>query len=185
MPDRDAGEPFHQIGARAPRNDNAGISISDGTQQAARSRAHRRAVGIRGDRGQRSVVIERDEDIRRGEGGQDGDVTLRQNVPHRLILTRRCVKGGGEGGIRTPVPVTRQDAFEAPPLRPLRYISLTLLGGARLTFPTRSLTAAPGKTPESYPGTRLRARRQSRSSDGSAPGARAPASPTRLHRPSA
>ena len=30
---------------------------------------------------------------------------------------------GGEGGIRTPVPVTRQDAFEAPPLRPLRYLS--------------------------------------------------------------
>src|SRR5687767_3306372 len=32
---------------------------------------------------------------------------------------------GGEGGIRTPVPVTRQDAFEAPPLRPLRYLSGT------------------------------------------------------------
>src|SRR5437762_7666314 len=32
-------------------------------------------------------------------------------------------KNGGEGGIRTPVPVTRQDAFEAPPLRPLRYLS--------------------------------------------------------------
>src|SRR5688572_15526327 len=31
--------------------------------------------------------------------------------------------GGGEGGIRTHVPVTRQDAFEAPPLRPLRYLS--------------------------------------------------------------
>src|SRR5258708_3096463 len=33
-------------------------------------------------------------------------------------------KVGGEGGIRTPVPITRQDAFEAPPLRPLRYLSL-------------------------------------------------------------
>src|SRR3954454_16496296 len=33
-------------------------------------------------------------------------------------------KVGGEGGIRTPVPVTRQDAFEAPPLRPLRYLSI-------------------------------------------------------------
>src|SRR5688572_33328225 len=32
-------------------------------------------------------------------------------------------KVGGEGGIRTHVPVTRQDAFEAPPLRPLRYLS--------------------------------------------------------------
>jgi hypothetical protein len=30
---------------------------------------------------------------------------------------------GGEGGIRTPVPLTGQDAFEAPPLRPLRYLS--------------------------------------------------------------
>jgi hypothetical protein len=31
---------------------------------------------------------------------------------------------GGEGGIRTHVPVSRQDAFEAPPLRPLRYLSI-------------------------------------------------------------
>src|SRR3954471_2789492 len=30
---------------------------------------------------------------------------------------------GGEGGIRTHVPVTRQHAFEARPLRPLRYLS--------------------------------------------------------------
>ena len=30
-----------------------------------------------------------------------------------------------EGGIRTHVPVTRQDAFEAPPLRPLRYLSVS------------------------------------------------------------
>ncbi len=36
--------------------------------------------------------------------------------------------GGGEGGIRTHVPVTRQDAFEAPPLRPLRYLSATERG---------------------------------------------------------
>ena len=35
----------------------------------------------------------------------------------------RLAKAGGEGGIRTPVPLTRQDAFEAPPLRPLRYLS--------------------------------------------------------------
>ena len=32
-------------------------------------------------------------------------------------------KDGGEGGIRTHVPLARQDAFEAPPLRPLRYLS--------------------------------------------------------------
>ncbi len=38
-------------------------------------------------------------------------------------------KIGGEGGIRTHVPVTRQDAFEAPPLRPLRYLSLIVSAG--------------------------------------------------------
>ncbi len=38
----------------------------------------------------------------------------------RLVAQR---KDGGEGGIRTPVPLTGQDAFEAPPLRPLRYLS--------------------------------------------------------------
>jgi hypothetical protein len=40
---------------------------------------------------------------------------------------------GGEGGIRTHVPVTRQDAFEAPPLRPLRYLSVRRMR-ARSTF---------------------------------------------------
>jgi hypothetical protein len=39
------------------------------------------------------------------------------------LLERKKLKCGGEGGIRTHVPVTRQDAFEAPPLRPLRYLS--------------------------------------------------------------
>jgi hypothetical protein len=34
---------------------------------------------------------------------------------------------GGEGGIRTHVPVTRQAAFEAAPLRPLRYLSAEAL----------------------------------------------------------
>src|SRR4029450_6875930 len=47
----------------------------------------------------------------------------------RHTLTRRTsgrvAKAGGEGGIRTHVPVTRQDAFEAPPLRPLRYLSVS------------------------------------------------------------
>src|ERR1700674_5888623 len=33
---------------------------------------------------------------------------------------------GGEGGIRTHVPVTRQHAFEARPLRPLRYLSASV-----------------------------------------------------------
>ena len=38
---------------------------------------------------------------------------------------------GGEGGIRTHVPVTRQHAFEARPLRPLRYLSV---GGIRVVW---------------------------------------------------
>ena len=33
-------------------------------------------------------------------------------------------QGGGEGGIRTHVGVAPQPAFEAGPLRPLRYLSL-------------------------------------------------------------
>ena len=40
----------------------------------------------------------------------------------RSGITR--AKAGGEGGIRTHVPLTGQDAFEAPPLRPLRYLSV-------------------------------------------------------------
>src|SRR5262245_48548463 len=36
----------------------------------------------------------------------------------------RELRNGGEGGIRTHVPHTGQDAFEAPPLRPLRYLSV-------------------------------------------------------------
>ena len=43
-----------------------------------------------------------------------------------LRLAVRQAEGesnGGEGGIRTHVPLARQDAFEAPPLRPLRYLS--------------------------------------------------------------
>ena len=41
----------------------------------------------------------------------------------RSAKTERMRGIGGEGGIRTHVPLTRQDAFEAPPLRPLRYLS--------------------------------------------------------------
>src|SRR4029077_8760841 len=40
------------------------------------------------------------------------------NVAQQLVYFQRLWVGG-EGGIRTHVPVTRQDAFEAPPLRPL------------------------------------------------------------------
>ena len=40
----------------------------------------------------------------------------------RIALFIECFDGG-EGGIRTHVPLTGQDAFEAPPLRPLRYLS--------------------------------------------------------------
>ena len=47
--------------------------------------------------------------------------SLRDLTP-LAIFNKRV--NGGEGGIRTHVPVTRQDAFEAPPLRPLRYLSV-------------------------------------------------------------
>ena len=39
------------------------------------------------------------------------------------IVENQRLRNGGEGGIRTHVPVTRQHAFEARPLRPLRYLS--------------------------------------------------------------
>ena len=42
-----------------------------------------------------------------------------------MVLDVGGKQNGGEGGIRTHVPVTRQDAFEAPPLRPLRYLSVS------------------------------------------------------------
>src|SRR5437867_12779824 len=50
-------------------------------------------------------------------------------LPIFLSLSQTRVDGGGggvggEGGIRTHVPVTRQHAFEARPLRPLRYLSV-------------------------------------------------------------
>ena len=58
------------------------------------------------------------------------------------VARRRRAKVGGEGGIRTPVPVTRQDAFEAPPLRPLRYLSIiTTLGAKPLAARSRSPSA--------------------------------------------
>src|SRR5437762_304740 len=46
-----------------------------------------------------------------------------ENGSRKLAWTKSR-KSGGEGGIRTHVPVTRQDAFEASPLRPLRYLSV-------------------------------------------------------------
>src|SRR5436189_3021350 len=39
--------------------------------------------------------------------------------PEPPTTERQRGKVGGEGGIRTHVPLTGQDAFEAPPLRPL------------------------------------------------------------------
>src|SRR5688572_14153774 len=47
--------------------------------------------------------------------------TLSPSTPSRRALKLEI---GGEGGIRTHVPLTGQDAFEAPPLRPLRYLSV-------------------------------------------------------------
>src|SRR5688500_19835347 len=67
---------------------------------------------------------------------------------------------GGEGGIRTHVPLARQDAFEAPPLRPLRYLSAevrlsrALKGCATLAKGLRY--GAAGKTPARARGSRLR-----------------------------
>ena len=79
---------------------------------------------------------------------------------------------GGEGGIRTHVPVTRQDAFEAPPLRPLRYLSarvgLGVLGGPQ---PGRSALHADGTTTRGgrgqYPSSRPSATRAARRSGSS------------------
>src|SRR6516164_9312666 len=50
---------------------------------------------------------------------------------------------GGEGGIRTHVPLTGQDAFEAPPLRPLRYLS-----AASRSRPDLRLYQRPAPLPE-------------------------------------
>ena len=59
---------------------------------------------------------------------------LRVTVPG----SERLAKDGGEGGIRTHVPLTGQDAFEAPPLRPLRYLSVSYFArwgpGERIVF---------------------------------------------------
>ena len=52
--------------------------------------------------------------------------TASRGVPEASLDAKRpsgAREVGGEGGIRTHVPLTRQDAFEAPPLRPLRYLS--------------------------------------------------------------
>ncbi len=53
--------------------------------------------------------------------------TLKQSTRKHPINTGVLrSKVGGEGGIRTPVRITPQDAFEAPPLRPLRYLSVRI-----------------------------------------------------------
>src|SRR3954463_10940480 len=57
-----------------------------------------------------------------GRGSAFAKAPARHRAGARLNLPR-AKADGGEGGIRTHVPVTRQDAFEAPPLRPLRYLS--------------------------------------------------------------
>jgi hypothetical protein len=71
----------------------------------------------------------------RGEGGMammlgfvpratSGKRVGRSLKPTRTAQRPSASEGvGGEGGIRTHVPLTGQDAFEAPPLRPLRYLS--------------------------------------------------------------
>ena len=66
--------------------------------------------------------------------------------------------GGGEGGIRTHVPVTRQDAFEAPPLRPLRYLSAIKERGRRgaVGHPHRRVRIPQCTRPPRRPGWRHR-----------------------------
>src|SRR5262249_24230337 len=60
-----------------------------------------------------------------GEGGIRARSSDSCEAPEEPSLrpSERNARDGGEGGVRPPVPVTRQDAFEAPPLRPLRYLS--------------------------------------------------------------
>ena len=55
-------------------------------------------------------------------GGRNAGLAPCQSANH-FIYNDLQKMSGGEGGIRTHVPVSRQDAFEAPPLRPLRYLS--------------------------------------------------------------
>ena len=79
---------------------------------------------------------------------------------HNILIINHLARiNGGEGGIRTHVPVARQDAFEAPPLRPLRYLSVSSSVGRKPSFMARRSTACPGRTPGSTRGTRPQARR--------------------------
>src|ERR1043166_6288576 len=70
---------------------------------------------------------------------------------------------GGEGGIRTHVPVARQDAFEAPPLRPLRYLSVCDLYSRDLQLYIASCTRAYCLAPLSPPSPLCSLCRMSRS----------------------
>src|SRR6476620_12465179 len=53
---------------------------------------------------------------------------------------------GGEGGIRTHLPLTRQDAFEAPPLRPLRYLAAMRAGSGMPPEPRGRVRRNPNYT---------------------------------------
>src|SRR5438477_4648367 len=61
--------------------------------------------------------------LRQGFGGQPSTTRVTRPANRSREGSERLAKVGGEGGIRTHVPLTGQDAFEAPPLRPLRYLS--------------------------------------------------------------
>ena len=41
-----------------------------------------------------------------------------------MDLGKQKESGGGDGGIRTHVPISRQNDFESFSLRPLRYVSI-------------------------------------------------------------
>src|SRR5689334_18652098 len=58
----------------------------------------------------------------------EAEAWRQERSPEPPSTETQSVEGnGGEGGIRTHVPVTRQTAFEAVPLRPLRYLSAEAL----------------------------------------------------------
>ena len=103
-----------------------GTSATDFTRALPRS-VQRRIVGPEGQIADSDSPPSPNARCARGFGGQPSPDAHPARWPaSRSQRAQRAVlaKAGGEGGIRTPVPVTRQDAFEAPPLRPLRYLSV-------------------------------------------------------------
>ena len=70
-------------------------------------------------------------------------LTARTKAPTHGGKQTRQSDIGGEGAIRTHVPLARQDAFEAPPLRPLRYLSAVVC----CSLPAALRAALPASVP--------------------------------------